>query len=132
MKKTELELSPSTLETELELTPTTLEGEIIATENGWKDVVTGTIEKYKFKSLGCFDNEDSRKYKYIESTLFPKNSIVELTEGKFPIDSYLDLYADSKNYHTIGGKQVKLVAYCSSCCKDSFYQYDTPTIIVIE
>ena len=98
--------------TTLELIPSTLKGEIIATETGWMNVSTNATEKYKFKSLGK-RNHDTYEY-----------------EGKFPLDSYLDLFKHSNKYHTIGGKQVMLVGCCMESIKDTFNKYTNPTITV--
>jgi len=113
--------------TTLELIPSTLEGKIIATNDGWTNESIYATEKYKFKSLG---EMNCRLCRYVESDLFQKNSIFELTEGKFPIDSCLDLYEHSNKHHTIGGKQVRLVGYSSSSTKNLFNKNVKPTITV--
>ncbi len=42
---------------------------------------------YSFKSLGSND--------------FPKDTVYVLTEGKFPLTNYKDMFSESKLYHTL-------------------------------
>jgi len=87
------------------------------------------IPPYIFKSLGVY-NKDTKNYD--ESTLFPKNIIVTLTNGKFPLNSYLDNYDKSKLTHTIGGKVVKIHGFKDSCHKEDLNKFGNCTINVFE
>ena len=84
---------------------------------------------YTFKSLGIY-NERTKNYD--ESTLFPKNIIVTLTSGKFPLNSYLDNYDKSKLTHTIGGKVVKINGFKNSCEEGKINKFGNCRIIVFE
>jgi hypothetical protein len=63
---------------------------------------------YKFRSLGVWTEERGQAYMR-ESKLFPIDSVVELTSGKFPLTDYMNLYVHSKKTHVIGGKTVRIV-----------------------
>jgi len=82
--------------------------------------LVNTEQPYTFKSLGIY-NED--KETYDESTLFTKDTMVELTEGTFPIVSFSDAYEHSKQTHTLGGKQVRLIGNDIACHADKLNQY---------
>jgi len=47
--------------------------------------------------------------------LFDGRDVVKMTYGKFPFDSYLDLYEHSSLYHIIGGVKVKVVGFTHEC-----------------
>ena len=115
--------------TELELIIPENQTELIPIQGGWKNKITNTTEKYKFKSLGCIDVYNRS---YSDSDLFPRDSVVELTEGLFPLDNYLDLCKHTKKYHTIGGKKVNLVCFSDDCNLRNiqFNKYDNPHIEV--
>lgn len=82
-----------------------------------------------FKSIGCFNHSTNS---YDESTLFPKETTVILTGGKFPLTDYKDLYKHSEKYYIMNNKQVKLIGFCISCVKNKVNKYGTPTILVSE
>lgn len=74
-----------------------------------------------FESLGSFDG-----HSYKESDLFPKNTIIKLTSGKFPLDDYKDLYTT----YVFNNTPVKLIGFCYSACNKTFGKYGTPMITV--
>ena len=47
--------------------------------------------------------------------LFPIDSIVKLTNGKFPLDNYQDLYPMSNKVHIIGNKEVGIDGFAYDC-----------------
>jgi len=85
------------------------------------------ISNNNFESLGC---RNHTKNEYDESTIFPKGTIVELTDGKFPLTNFRDLFKYSKTYHIIGGKKVKLDGFCISCTKENVGKYGDSIIVV--
>ena len=86
-------------------------------------------ENKTFKSLGCKNNNN---HEYDESSLFPKETIVQLIEGKFPLTDYRDLHIYSGIYHKIDNKKVKLLGFCISCTQNKIGKYGEPIIIVSE
>jgi len=80
-----------------------------------------------FESLGVRNIETGT---YDESTLFPKGTSVKLTEGRFPLTNFKDLFKHSNTFHTIGSKQVKLTSFCISCTNEHFGKYGDSIIVV--
>lgn len=73
------------------------------------------LNPYIFRSKGVLSpNMDGEIY---DSKLFPINSRVELTEGKFPLVDYKDRYSFSKKTHVIGGKTVRIIGSNNDCHK---------------
>ena len=87
------------------------------------------ISNNNFESLGVRNIQTDE---YDESTLFPKGATVKLTEGKFPLTNFKDLFKHSNTFHTIGGKQVKLTGFCISCTNEHFREYGDSIIVVSE
>jgi len=69
-------------------------------------------EPYQFRSLGLY-NRETRTFR--ESTLFPIGSLVNLENGKFPLDDYRDLFQNSRRTHTIGGIVVEIIEFVVHC-----------------
>jgi hypothetical protein len=82
---------------------------------------------YIFESLGV---EDFNTYQYSESTLFPKETRVELTSGKFPLNDYTNVYKSNKT-HVIGGKTVRIVAFTNECEEGKLNKYGNCKILVV-
>jgi hypothetical protein len=88
-----------------------------------------SLENKEFESIGCMNRTTDE---YDESTLFPKGTIVKLTDGKFPFTDYKDLYEHSGSYYKMGNTNVKLVGFCISSTENNLEQYGPPTIVVTE
>jgi hypothetical protein len=82
--------------------------------------LVNTEQPYTFKSLGIYNEKEET---YDASTLFPIGTVVELTEGTFPIASFKDAYEHSKQTHTLGGKQVRLIGNDIACHADELNKY---------
>ena len=54
-----------------------------------------------------------------DKTLFGGREVVKMTRGKFPFDSYLDMYEHSLTYHVIGGVKVEVVGFSYECINKS-------------
>ena len=83
---------------------------------------------YQFKSLGNynFDTDD-----YSQSNLFRIGTLVNLEEGKFPLEDG-DKFDQSGKTHTIGGEVVKIVGYDISCKSSTLNKFGKCEISVIE
>jgi hypothetical protein len=87
-----------------------------------------TNEPYRFRSLGVMTMDRE----YVESTLFPIGTEVELTSGKFPLNNYRNLYNRSNMTHVIGGKTVRIVGFSNDCQEGELNKYGGCQIRVIE
>ncbi len=85
------------------------------------------ISNNNFESLGV---RNIKTDEYDESTLFPKGTTVKLTDGKFPLTNFKDLFEHSNTFHTIGDKQVKLDGFCISCTERKVGKYGDSRIVV--
>ena len=71
------------------------------------------LNPYIFRSKGVLTSGlDPKLY---NSKLFPVGTVVELTEGKFPLVDVDDLYNYSKQTHVIGGKTVRIISFDNDC-----------------
>jgi hypothetical protein len=70
------------------------------------------------------------QFKSLGSPVFPKGKIYTLG-GKFPLESYLDLYVNSGIPHTLNGIPVKLSGYDLSCRAGCVNQYTACKINVM-
>ena len=86
-------------------------------------------QKKTFKSLGCMDHLSGE---YKESSLFPKETIVQLTEGKFPLTDYKDLHEHSGLFYKMNNIQLKLLGFCISCVENNVEKYGDPILVVSE
>lgn len=82
-----------------------------------------------FKSLGIYDN---KSHEYKESTLFPKNTVLQLSKGKFPLTDYKDLHKHSGLFYEINNIKLQMSGFCISCVKNKVGKYGKPHIIVSE
>jgi hypothetical protein len=72
-----------------------------------------SLNPYKFISTGVLSSDsDGNLY---NSKLFPIGTVVELTEGKFPLVDYKDRYSKSNKTHVIGGKTVRIISFSDHC-----------------
>ena len=79
---------------------------------------------YKFKSLGVrnFDTDDTGIYG--DSDDFKKDTVYELTDGKFPLTDYKDQFSESKKYHMLNGNiKVKIIRFDNSCIEGEINKY---------
>jgi hypothetical protein len=60
------------------------------------------------------------------NNIFDINSDVTLTNGKFPLDNYLDIGTK----YIIDNEEVFLDGFCISCRKSCFKKHGTPTITI--
>jgi hypothetical protein len=75
--------------------------------------LTNESPPFKFKSLGIRDR-DTEEYK--SSNDFPKETTYELTDGKFPLTDYKDLFEESNTYHTLNNDiKIKITGFNNSC-----------------
>jgi hypothetical protein len=75
---------------------------------------------YRFISLGVYNTNNEA---YGESSLFPINSVVTLTSGKFPLTDYRNMYQHSDLTHVIGGKTVRITEFSNDCRGDILNRY---------
>ena len=83
---------------------------------------------YIFRSLGIYNNLTET---YEDSALFPINTTITLTSGRFPLTDYKDMYEHSKQTHCIGNKTVKIIGFDNSCIAGQLNKYGNGHIIVI-
>jgi hypothetical protein len=69
------------------------------------------------------------KFKSLGSPDFPKGKIYKLG-GKFPLESYLDLYVNSGIPHTLNGIPVQLNGYDLACRSGHVNEYTSCKINV--
>jgi hypothetical protein len=107
-------------------------------ENGYTNTgytaleLVGTNKPYIFRSLGL-ERIRGKEKKYVESTLFPIGTEVELTSGKFPFDPKTSArYDKSKTTYVIGGKTVRIMSYTWHCEESGFTRGDHCKIHVME
>jgi hypothetical protein len=68
---------------------------------------------FKFKSLGIRDKHTGE---YKSSDDFPIGTTYELTDGKFPLTDYKDLFEKSNMYHTLNNAiKIKIIGFDNSC-----------------
>ena len=89
---------------------------------------------YMFKSLGVYD-PDTRAF--VASNDFPsvnntKDELTyELTEGKFPLTDYTDMFSKSGLYHTLNNNiKVKITGFDISCYAGKINEYGSCKITV--
>lgn len=85
---------------------------------------------YTFKSLGVI--KDTGMFEAsIANTDFPKDTIYELTEGKFPLHNFKDMFSESGLYHTLNGDiKVKITGFDNSCQEGKINQFGSCKITV--
>ena len=83
---------------------------------------------YIFRSLGVIDGETRG---FAASTDFPINTEYVLTDGKFPLTDYKDMFSNSGLYHTLNDNiKVKITGFDNSCQKGEINKYGSCNIIV--
>ena len=83
---------------------------------------------YRFKSLGVIDYESGG---FNASTDFPINTEYVLTDGKFPLTDYKDMFSKSGLYHTLNNNiKVKITGFDNSCQEGQINQYGSCKITV--
>ena len=75
-------------------------------------------------------NTNPPQFKSLGSRDFPKGRIYTL-RGKFPLESYLDLYVNTGIHHILNGKPVMLHGYDLSCRPGHINEY-TPCKINVK
>jgi hypothetical protein len=77
---------------------------------------------FKFKSLGIIktdyepDEVKTESNIYKPSNDFPIDTTYELTDGKFPLTDYKDLFEKSNKYHTLNNDiKIKIIGFDNSC-----------------
>ena len=90
---------------------------------------------YQFISIGqeiyyrYIENDHGQKY-CPDSKLFPKGTIVTMTSGTFPLPRDMNEF-NANDIYTIGGKQVHIIRYTSSCYENQLNKYGMAKIDVI-
>ena len=75
--------------------------------------LTNESPPFNFKSLGIRDRSTGE---YKSSNDFPINTTYELTDGKFPLTDYKDLFKESNMYHTLNNDiKIKITGFDNSC-----------------
>jgi diketogulonate reductase-like aldo/keto reductase len=64
------------------------------------------------------EGEEATKEEEEEYLVFPKGTIVQLTEGTWPLLSYLYMYRYSGQPHRIGGVEVRIEEFTYRCAKN--------------
>jgi|LakMenE18May11ns_1017448.scaffolds.fasta_scaffold9353094_2 hypothetical protein len=86
---------------------------------------------YKFKSLGVRNSDTDDTGIYGNSDDFKIGTEYELTDGKFPLTDYTDIFSESGLYHTLNGNiKVKIDAFNGSCEEGDINKYGSCQIIV--
>ena len=75
---------------------------------------------YKFTSLGVYSDKIR---KYVESDIFPKGTECILTDGKFPLTDYTDMFKHSQKTHTLNDIVVKITAFTNNCQTGQINKY---------
>jgi hypothetical protein len=83
---------------------------------------------YRFKSLGVY-NPETRGFN--ASTHFPITTEYVLTDGKFPLTDYKDMFSKSGLYHTLNDAiKVKITGFDNSCQEGQINKYGSCNITV--
>jgi hypothetical protein len=83
---------------------------------------------WRFKSLGVRNTESNES---AVSTDFPKDTEYTLTEGKFPLTDYKDMFSESGLYHTLNNNiEVKITGFDNSCQEGQINKYGSCKITV--
>ena len=90
--------------------------------------LTNPSPPYTFKSLGV-QNKDPGAFGV--SSDFPNGNIYELTEGKFPLSNYKDMFSESGLYHTLNEDiKVKITGFDNSCQEGKINKFGSCKITV--